>query len=92
MLTREAAIERAVEYLGRRFRGRLEVHEGWPGEAEHDDRVEPGDDSSATIEGWPKRVWRVLVMDDVARHVGADLYLIIDADTGRVFREMHWGE
>jgi hypothetical protein len=89
MITREEAVERAVAYLGRRYIGQLEALEGWPGEVEPYDAGTECDESS--IEGWPRRVWRVHIPDD-SPHVGADRFLILDAESGAVVTIMSWGE
>lgn len=50
-----------------------------------DDELQPETEAS------PSRVWRVLVRSNGGR-VGSDHYVIVDADTGRVLRDMDWGE
>jgi hypothetical protein len=110
MITREEAVEWALDYLTGGLRQRLRAFEGWPGEAERHEfarvprplqipdslrnpnapkQAEP--DAPDDLIGMPQRVWRVHVPGD-GRYVGADHFVIVDAETGRVFREMDWGE
>ena len=113
MITREEAIERALNYLTGDLRQRLRAFEGWPGEAERYEfagvprpqqipdslrnaaapkRPEADEgEAHCEVEGIPQRVWRVHVPGD-GGHVGADHFVIVDAETGRVFTEMRCGE
>jgi len=115
MITREEAIERALDYLTGGLRQLLRAFEGWPGEPERyevdgvprplqipdalrnpdapkqAEADTPDDKPSCEVLGMPRRVWRVHVPGD-GRHVGADHFVIVDAETGRVFTEMRWGE
>ena len=103
MITREQAIEAAVEYLTGGLRRRLKAFEGWPGETgrngsgelsnpmEIPDFLPKPDARAPEIKGMPRQVWHVRVPDNDG-HVGADRFIIIDAETGRVFTSMRWGE
>ena len=51
----------------------------------------PSTEAPTGIQGFPRRVWSVRVPDD-GGHVGSSLYVIVDAETGRVFTKMPWGE
>jgi hypothetical protein len=112
MITREEAIERALDYLTGDLRQQLRAFEGWPGEAERHEfagvpralqipeslrnpdapkRPEPDAADDGREMETPRRVWRVHVPGD-GRHLGSDHFVIVDAETGRVFTEMRWGE
>jgi hypothetical protein len=111
VVTKERALEIALDHLTDGLRRRLEAFEGWPGGVDQqiallrhlpaalrnpaapdvgelrasDDELQPATEAS------PSRVWRVLVRSN-GGHVGSDHYVIVDADTGRVLRDMNWGE
>ncbi|MGH8259922.1 MAG: hypothetical protein ACREUG_09545 [Steroidobacteraceae bacterium] len=79
MIEREAAIDRAIEYLGRQYGGRLKPKRGWPPGAFRP----PGDDKGT--------VWLVAVPDD-RRHVGASRFIVIDGATGKIIADQRIGE
>ena len=97
MITREQAIDAAIDYLTGGLRRRLEAFEGWPGGVDQHRPVirrpvaAPDHEPHPAVEASTRPVWRVLVRGDVG-HVGSDHYVIVDADTGTVFRELDWGE
>lgn len=101
MITREQAIDAAIDDLTSGLRRRLEATEGWPGEAK---RCAPGEqlppsrfraisaDAPDLVEIRASQdEWSVRVPDDEG-HVGSSLYVIVDAETGRVFTRMPRGE
>lgn len=111
VVTKEQALQIALDHLTDGLRHRLEAFEGWPGEADQQrpllrhlpvalrnpdapnmfERRAADDESHHAVETSPSRVWRVLVRS-YGGHVGSDHYVIVDADTGRVLRDMDWGE
>lgn len=112
MITREQAIEQALDYLTGGLRQRLQAFEGWPGDAERHEfagvprpleipeylrnpdapkRAEADATNDGRVIEMSPRVWRVHVPGD-GRRVGADHFIIIDAETGQVIRSMDWGE
>jgi len=106
VVTKEQAVQIALDHLTDGLRHRLRVSAGWPGERQDQrllqdipaalrnrdaPRWEARQPAPAVLEAPRRRVWRVLVPGD-GRHVGSDHYLIIDQETGKVIRDMEWGE
>lgn len=87
MITREQAIQAAINYLIRRLHQRLEAREGWPTGMPVPPRL-PRDSLCSESE----RVWRVCVPSDEPQHVGASRYLVIDQESGEVVADGWCGE
>ncbi len=90
MITREQAIQAAIDYLTRGLRRRLQAAEGWPEGMLVPPRFVGGSLSRESEEG-AERVWQVLVPSDEP-HVGSSRYLVIDQETGKVIADGWAGE
>lgn len=90
MISKEQAVEKALNYLTRGLRRRLEAKDGWPEGMPVPPRVF-GASLSRDHKDRSERVWHVCVPSDEP-HVGSSRYLVIDQETGEIIADGRAGE